>query len=242
MAHKNQRRLEEAIASIRRTYGENALRLLEDTNTNWAVAHLSTGFALLDRRLNIGGLPKGHLTHVSGIPTSGAMTLAFKVLAQAAGEAVIYVDLPQTFDEDYAVRCGIDETALALIEPESFHQALEALIGLVDTAAAVVLVPNPQQENEVQNEKIDSADLHRLMTALHKSQCVLILVERVGTEMLASQAAVQLHFKRERWLRRRRDVTGFRTKVHIVHNKFGPTGSKVRLTIGFSTVVDGDGL
>ena len=242
MPDKQRRRLEEAIASIRRAYGENALRLLEDANRQSSVAHLSTGFALLDRRLNIGGLPKGHLTHVSGMPTSGAMTLAFKVLAQAVGEAVIYVDLPQTFDVDYAVRCGVDETALALIEPESLHQAFETLVGLIDTAAAVILVPHPQQEKEEEKEKIDSADVHRLMTALHRSQCVLILVERIGTDLLASHAAVQLHLKRERWLRRRRDVTGYRTKVHIIQNKFGPAGVKVRLTIGFSTVVRGDGL
>src|SRR5438477_11876162 len=102
--NNKKQRLEEAIVSIRRAYGEAALRPLGDAAAISTLSHLSTGFGILDQALGIGGLPKGHLTHVSGVPTSGAMTLAYKVLAQAAGEAVVFVDLSQTFDADYAVR------------------------------------------------------------------------------------------------------------------------------------------
>jgi hypothetical protein len=233
-----QQRLEQAIASIQHEYGEDTLRPLGKPGMKGVIPHLSTGFALLDRELGIDGLPKGHLTRITGTDTSGEMTLAYKVLAQAAGEAVVYVDLSETFDEDYAVRCGVDIAALAHIEPKSLHQALETLTKLVKTAAVAILVPDTQQDSA----GIDSADLNRLITALHKSQCVLILVEPVGTSLFSSKAAVQLHLERERWLEQRDDTTGYRTNVHIVQNKFGRADLDVQLTIGFSTTVNGDGL
>src|SRR5258708_4417165 len=177
MDNNKKQRLEEAIVSIRRVYGEDALRPLGDAAATSTLSHLSTGFGVLDRALGIGGLPKRHLTHVTGVPTSGAMTLAYKVLAQAAGEAVAVVDLPQTFDADYAVRCGVDAAALVLIQPSSLHHSLETLTGLLDTAAAAILAPDPRMGKL----RVDNAVLNRLMTALHQSSCVLLLVEQVGT-------------------------------------------------------------
>src|SRR5215831_12776835 len=132
MNSDKKQRLEEAIISIRREFGEDALRPFADPGAKSEIAHLSTGFAVLDRALVIGGLPKGFLTQISGIPTSGAMTLACKVLAHAMGEAVVCMDLPRTFDADYAARCGVDTENLLLIQPPSLDHALETLTTLVD--------------------------------------------------------------------------------------------------------------
>lgn len=236
MADKKQR-LEEAIVAIRRVYGEDALRPLADAAASSAVAHLSTGFAGLDRALGIGGLPKGHLTQVSGIPTSGAMTLACKVLAQALGEAVVCIDFMHTFDVDYAARCGVDTDNLLLIHPASLDHALETLTTLVDTAAAALLILEPVDRKT----RVPTAGLNRLMSALHRSDCALILIERTGLPLLSEKAAVRLHFQRTRWLRQRQDVRGYHTQVRILKNQWGRSGQTVRLTIGFSTVVDGDG-
>src|SRR5579862_2821645 len=125
MNKDKKQRLEEAVAAIRHAYGEEALRPLGDSRTKEAVPHISTGFASMDQALGIGGLPKEHLTQMAGIPTSGAMTLAWKVLAQAVNEAVVCIDLPGTFDMDYAARCGVAIDNLLLIQPGSLDQALE---------------------------------------------------------------------------------------------------------------------
>lgn len=237
MNRDKKQRLEEAIVAIRREYGEGALRPLGDSGAKEAIPHLSTGFATLDRALGIGGLPKGHLTQVSGIPTSGAMTLACKVLAQAANEAVVCIDLPGTFDADYATRCGVDTDNLVLIEPPSLDHALETLNTLVDTAAAAILIFDTLEAKR----RVNTPALNRLMSALHRSGCVLMLVERAGTPLLSEKAAVRLHFQRERWLRQRQEVNGYRTQVRILKNQWGRSDQSVRLTIGFSTVVSGDG-
>ncbi len=237
MNEEKKQRLAEALVAIRRTYGPDALHQLGEANAPTSVPSLSTGFAVLDWALGIGGLPKGHLTQVSGIPTSGAMTLACKVLAQAVDEAGVWVDLPQTFDADYAARCGVDTANLVLIQPPSLDQALEMLATLVNTAAAAVLM----LDTTAKKPRVDQAAFNRLLSALHRSRCALILVEQAGTPLLSEKAALRLHFQRERWLRQRQDVNGYRTRVRILKNAWGPSGHSVRLTIGFSTVVDGDG-
>jgi recombination protein RecA len=237
MSSGKKQRLEEAIVAIRREYGEGVLPTPGDLGTKSAIPHLSTGFPLLDRALEIGGLPRGHLTHISGIPTSGAMTLVWKVLAEAKDEAVACIDLLHTFDADYATRCGVDTESLLLVQPPSLDQALETLSGLVDTAAAAVLI----LESLEGKPRASASALNRLMTTLHCSSCVLMLVEKAGTPLFADKAAVRLHLQWERWLRRRRDVSGYRSQVRILKNQFGRSGHSVCLTIGFSTAVHGDG-
>jgi hypothetical protein len=68
-----------------------------------------------------------------------------------------------------------------------------------------------------------------------------MVVERAGTPLLSEKAAVRLHFQREGWLRQRQDVNGYRTQVYILKNQWGRSGQSVRLVIGFSAVVRGDG-
>src|SRR5689334_6103648 len=127
MTTEQKRRLDEAVVAIRRAWGQDALRQFTESEKLAGVPHISTGFPSLDQALNIGGIPKGHLTRLSGIPTSGAMTLAYKTLAQAAGEALVYLDLAHNFDADYAARCGVDVANLVLIQPNGVDAALETL-------------------------------------------------------------------------------------------------------------------
>jgi len=237
MNSDKQQRLQEGIASIRRAHGEDALRPLGDFGADAAVAHLSTGFVLLDHALGIGGVPRGHLTQVSGIPTSGAMTLAWKTLAQAKDEAVLCIDMLHTYDADYAARCGVALANLLLVQPASPDQALEVLTTLVDAvAAAVVVFDIPDKK-----PRVETSTLHRLLSALHRSRCALLVAEHAATPLFSEKAAIRLHFQRSGWLRQRQDINGYRTQVRILKNRWGHTGQRVSLVIGFSGVVQGDG-
>src|SRR4051794_6445170 len=105
MENTKRQSLDAAVAGIRQRFGSHALHTLGEAES---VASVSTGFAKLDKALGIGGVPRGHITEFVGTPTSGIHTMAFKVIASAhrMGEMVVYLDLGQTFDPDYAVRCG----------------------------------------------------------------------------------------------------------------------------------------
>jgi hypothetical protein len=199
---------------------------------------LPTGFAALDRALGTGGVPRGHLTLLQGVPTSGAGTLALKIAAGATrrGEEAAYLDLAGTFDPDYAARCGVNLAHLVVVQPDSLPAAVEALTFLVQATAVAILDPALLPGGGYP----DQAALRRLLAVLHSSSCTLIVLERDGADLFSSQAALRLEITREGWLRRRRDVHGYR--VQVVRNRFGPPGQVVRLTIGFGGVVRGDGL
>ncbi|HHH41453.1 MAG TPA: hypothetical protein ENK56_05555, partial [Chloroflexi bacterium] len=80
------RRLEQTVARLRRRYGERAVRRAAELERERPPAGIPTGFPELDQRTGCGGIPRGRLTLLSGRTTSGKLTLAYKVLAQAQDE------------------------------------------------------------------------------------------------------------------------------------------------------------
>ena len=68
----------------------------------------ATGIEALDQLLR-GGLPQGHLSEVTGPPSSGRTTLALQVLASATarGEIAAYIDTFDRLDVASAASAGI---------------------------------------------------------------------------------------------------------------------------------------
>src|SRR5262249_52392525 len=158
--------LDRAALALRRAYDEGVLRLPGDQGAEDSLPHLSTGFPRLDRALGIGGLPKGHLSQISGRPTSRGRTLACRAPGPAVAEAVRWIDLPGPVYSDYAARWGVDMANLLLVQPSSLTSALDPLAGLLETAAAGALVLDSAKGKW----RMDTAALGRLLTALHRSR------------------------------------------------------------------------
>lgn len=115
---RSQRKLDSTVLAVQSRYGPQALR--RGTTTRPAVAaHLSTGFAQLDALTGCGGVPLGALTLLSGRSTSGKLTLAYKLLAQAQvpSHTVALLDLTHSADPDYLSRCGVDLVRLVMVRP-----------------------------------------------------------------------------------------------------------------------------
>jgi recombination protein RecA len=134
-------RLQPLIAAIQRRWGVHALRCGGQAPAG-ALPALPSGFPALDAALGIGGLPRGRLTELLGAATSGKTTIALHALAaaQARGERVGYLDLPATFDPEYAAWCGVDLPALLLIRPQTPPDALDLLPPLVASGLGMLLV------------------------------------------------------------------------------------------------------
>lgn len=235
MQNLKQQRLNLALDTIRARFGDAAIRRLETPDQADTVPHVSTGFPALDHALAIGGFPKGQISHLSGVPTSGATTIALKTLAQADNHAIVYVSVSPTFDADYAARCGVDTDNLLLATPDTIPQAIETLLPLLDTAAIAVLALSDT------STQIGSAEVNRLVNAVRRSACALLIVSRDVASPVARDAAVRLCAQRETWLERHEEVNGYRTGIHILKNQFGPSGQTVSLVIGFHGTVNGDG-
>ena len=80
------RRLEMTVEAIRATHGQMAIRRLRPRKQ--IIPHISTGFPVLDQALGIGGLPRGQMSEMVSIPSSGTATIALNIVAQAQAEGL----------------------------------------------------------------------------------------------------------------------------------------------------------
>lgn len=250
MADNDKRRLQKTVEALQLRFGPRTIRRLgKDPNTP---ARLSTGFHALDRALG-GGLPRGRITEVIGVPTAGMATLVLKIVAQAqaAGERAVWIDLEQTFDPDYAARCGLILDRLLLVRPPDVPQALKTLAEFVAGDVAIVVCDLYRFEPAVASTaRALSAALEQILTPLGKSSTVLIclisLSPGVALETYAHKVAlpyyatVRLELQRERWLQRRRDIYGYRARILIAKNKLGPAGVSLKVDIAFDDNLQGD--
>jgi recombination protein RecA len=259
---KRQRQLDTAVAAIRHRYGSRAVVKGKPATASDGVPHIPTGFPTLDRALGIGGLPKGKVCELVGPATSGKTTLALKFLAQACrhgptrNEQVAYVDQALYFDPDYAHRCGLDLSRLLVGTSHDLREALAMTEALIHSGghAAVVFDALDFLWTDPEAASLLAATLNRLPAALSRSGTTLLVLHEssragaspTGTSpalsALAHYAAVRLQVVREEWIHRQSDIRGYKARVEVLKNRWGPTGRTVTLSIEFNGTVRGNGL
>jgi recombination protein RecA len=234
-------RLDRVAGAIQERWGDRVLRVPGSVSSTTPIPHISTQFRILDQALGIGGIPRGKLTEIVGAPTSGMGTLTLKVMAsaQAAGDMAVSVDPSRTFDPDYAAACDVRLESLLVIRPKDHSQGLDITLDLIASSGVGVLVydlcgADAQTATRVANSTA------RVLAALAKSPCALIFLTagkrtptQAKTAALSPHAALRLGIEKERWLLRRKDVRGYRTRVTILKNKLAPIGRPVTITISF---------
>lgn len=244
-------RLEKTVNAIRARHGQLVIRRLQTQQE--PVPTVATGFLPLDDALGISGLPRGQITELVTVPSTGTTTIALNVVARAqvAGLA-IYLDIDHNFDPAYAARLGVDLERLVLIEPDSWQEACAIMRDFILQGDISILVFDAPahllwEEHHVQTL---SATLDRLVSPLHRDSCVLLFLitmmpasahpapNRVVHSALAHYAAIRLLVYRVRWLYSRRDIHGYEAKVYIAKNKLAASTAPVNLTI---TLAGGEG-
>ncbi len=133
--------IDDAIASIEKTYGKGSIMKLGDGVIN-KVASIPTGALSLDFALGIGGVPRGRVTEIYGPESSGKTTLCLHVIAEAqkAGGLAAFIDAEHALDVNYAKRLGVDTANLLLSQPDFGEQALEITDTLVRSNALDIIV------------------------------------------------------------------------------------------------------
>ena len=242
--------LQRVIATIQRRWGERALHILGQSSSSPATSAISTGFAALDQALGIGGLPRARMTELLGPPTSGKTTLALRMLAQAQqqGDRVGFVDLPTTFDPEYAVWCGVDLATLLLVRPPAITDAPDLILALlasgglgalvVDDLMALLQVPNGMQ--------LLDRTMRGLPRILARSPCALVMLtalpyraEALRTigyhgSALAHVAAIRLHIARASWCDDPPLALGWHARVTVLKHLHAPPGAEAQITIAFA--------
>jgi recombination protein RecA len=183
---------EKTVANLRDRWGARVVGRLGSGRVA-GFPHLPTGFPALDKALTIGGLPRGRISEISGVPTSGMATVALKIIAQdqsqsSAGGA-IYIDPAHTFDPEYAVRCGLELSQLILVRPYDMEQALTILADFILSGGVSCLVFDAPASLLVESRPAQalSTSLGRLIATLSQSGCVLLFLTSLpagsGSEM-----------------------------------------------------------
>ena len=253
-------KLEKVIATIQKRWGTGAIgRSSEQLQVK--VPHIASGFPELDAAIGSGGIPRGRISELMGVPTSGMTTLALKIIAeaQASGGLVVYLDLERNFDPAYARRKGVLLEGLTLVHPSSIGQALDMLPDIVHNEGFNLLIcdmPVEVQREEHVGRKLAST-LGRLLAPLNKGNSTLLFLTTLTSDRrslnndaadypklatLPHFATLRLLLQRERWLYRQRDVHGYEVKVIVVKNKLSAPGKQARIALFLNNPVEGSDL
>lgn len=179
---RRQQRLDQAVALLRQQYGESILRRASELGRVAVPPHIRTGFAELDALTGCAGVPLDGLTILGGRTTSGKLTVAYKVLANAQASRplpVALLDLTHSSDPDYLARCGVVLPGLLLLRPRSGVEAVNLLLELVQSrqVQAVLVDGLPDLGTERAALRHLNRSLPALQRLLHGSGCGVLLLD-----------------------------------------------------------------
>ena len=160
---EKEKALKACMDKINKDFGEGTVRLLGDSPLD-KVDAISTGSISLNQALGVGGIPRGRITEIMGMESSGKTTLTLHVIkeAQKTGLKCLFIDVEHAFDVDYAEAVGVDIDKLIFVQPNSAEEALEVAdrhiasgaVSVVVLDSVAALVPKSELEGEMGDSKI----------------------------------------------------------------------------------------
>lgn len=198
---------------------------------------ISTGLLVLDQVLSAEGIRRGWLSEFMGDATSGALTVALQTAntVQRKNEAVIFVDLADSFDPIYAVACGVDLERLYLITPTTTSTGLAMIYDMVMTGGIGLIILDTvlQWSQTIPTDNEIWQWLQRLTNRLHQGQTTLIVLTPSHTHQQGwlDTAVLRLQFTRQEWVHRGRDIGGWTVQVGVLKDRFNPVRLETTLYI-----------
>ncbi len=252
MADDRGRALQDAVAKIKKQYGDGAVMRLGEA-THLVVEAIPTGSLSLDLALGVGGIPRGRVTEVFGPESSGKTTLCQHIVAEAQrlGGVCAYIDMEHALDPAYAEKCGVDVENLYISQPDTGEQALEIAETLVRSGAVDVvvvdsvaaLVPRAEIEGDMgdatmgMQARLMSQALRKLSGVIKQTNTAVVFTNQLrqkigvmfgnpetttGGMALKFYASVRLDVRRIESIKVGQEVVGSRTRVRVVKNKVAP--------------------
>lgn len=133
--------LDGALKTLKKSYEVDVFKLGDKQELMMPV--LPTGVFAVDHHiLGVGGIPKGRVGEIFGVPGGGKSTIMQQLVAntQRRGGLVAYVDAENTIDLSYAKALGVDVDNLFVSQPDTGEQAWETIIALAETGLFALII------------------------------------------------------------------------------------------------------
>jgi recombination protein RecA len=171
-------------------------------------AALSTGFAVLDRALEIGGIPRSHITEIFGPIDSGKTALALQIVAavQHSQGAAAWIDAENSFDPPFAAQLGVDLASLPVAKPATAEEALEmarrftasGAVDLVVVDSAAALVPELEMAASFASPlqslqgRLLGSELRKLSLAAMRSGAAVVFLNQLRIRLKGPAGAAEV--------------------------------------------------
>lgn len=199
-------------------------------------------------QLTGGGIPKKRFTLIYGPTNVGKSYLASQIVvnAQKQGGIAAWIDTELSWDSDWMAQCGVDTSAIAVMQPTNGEEALNTIRELMDRGVDVIvldsiagLVPTAVAEEEFSynpmawQARFVNQSLPKLLAHLHHGSAFIAI-----NQVRASLGPVALdnmpgglaqgffaHFlmqvRRHGWIKEGNDNVGFDMEVRLRKTKVG---------------------
>ena len=213
-------KLDFAIDSIRLRFGSQALTRAAELP---APQPWRSGTPI-DDLTGIGGLPCGRLSLFTGSGTSGKLTLALAVLAQATHEfAHAAVIDGGGFDPWMLLPFSPELSALTVVSAQAPEIAGESAAALARAGAGFILLMGSVPEHW----------LGQLESGANRCGTVLVGVVDTPDRPLAHASSFSLGFSRTEWIKERGLLVGLRTSARCLKNRVAPPLGETELEIHY---------
>lgn len=191
--------LQNALAMIKKSYGEGSIMKLGEKVGGVAVPIIPTGSIALDIALGIGGIPRGRIVEIYGPESSGKTTLVQHIIAEAQknGGTAALIDAEHAFDPTYAAKTGVNVDELLVSQPDTGEQALEIAETLIRSNAVDViaidsvaaLVPKAEIEGDIGDShvamqaRLMSQALRRITGSVSRSNTTVIFTNQLRSKI-----------------------------------------------------------
>ena len=243
---KRIQRLNKSIDMLQARYGSRVVQPARNMSRQEVPPHVPTGFTQLDAITGCGGIPLNAITRISGATTSGKLTLAYKVLANAQRarrmQRVALLDLTCAANPDSLAQCGVDLDYLLFIRTPSPLQATDLIFDLARSDLRLLVIDSlPDLLRDVTIARRFDAALPRLQAMLGSLPCAVLFIDEprppwlrwlpVSSSAIAHCAALHIDLKREQWLEQNYELVGYRVQAQVIKTRWARSGQTAPIEI-----------
>jgi RecA/RadA recombinase len=163
---------------------------------------IATGIPAIDK-LTAGGIPRGTLTEICGVESTGRTALVFALLGQAtqSGECCAWIDAAGAFDPASAAEAGVELGRVLWVNCGGNAQhALKSTDLLIQAGGFGLVVLDIADTPDAIARRISLASWFRLRHAAERTATALVAVERQINARSCSALQIEMRRKKPVWI------------------------------------------